>query len=860
MWRACLVLLALVRSSTAQPDPPYTLLSGDMRPFHYNVSLTVDMDNFTTEGEVTIQIEVLRPTSKIVLNAQPGLVTISKEGVTVEEDGTGKTIEVTGHGGDSEIADQYWVELGRELNADESVRIKLFFQSILAQKNSTTFGSGFFISSDGAGSIMAVMMVVGRFVMPCFDEPALKATFTVSIAHSSEYSSLTNMPVKEKGVPTGRTGYVRDTFITTEKMSTYLLSWVVSKHVSTNESLTSRGIPFRVFSAKNNFGGVKHAAEIGAKIMDYFEQKIFRINYSLPKMDFIAVPDMPFGAMEQWGLITFRPLWLGLSSLTIGHELAHQWTGNLVTAAWINDFWLNEGFATFFSYYALEAVQNKSLARQQFMNERYEAFNSDVCQLKSCLTRPDENTLNNTEKALNFFKGPTSWRIYARGACMLGMLRGMLGEEALLRGIRAYLTKHSFSTVTTADLWASLQPEAPDGLRLDEAMDPWLTNSGFPVVSLVRNQSSATVTVFQQRLSGGEVDPLGEKMVWPLWFSYHVPGSKMPESRGKLLPALRSQQVALPKETRDQAVVFNKEAAGYFRVQYGARDLCRLAALLRRDHTAVAAVERAQIIMDTAPLALPNPACSTCGFAAWFHMVDYLKKERDIAPWGKASEAFISIQAILESIENEADKKSLLTRYKKWIITLLTPLHSELVMIKGNKTEEQRIVLMSVKVWLKIFKVPKNSTNDDTELVMAHIDIETKANILDQIPQGQNAPMDIETKAKLLDQLPEGQNVLEAAASLDLLEVNFSKLLKMWDWEKKLQRLLAPIQSEETVARLRDWWTTKKREITKGPRAQDVERKEMVVNRIMSAKLVKEKAKFACKKPLSEMFDRLLPK
>merc|ERR1719394_1614997 len=195
----------------------------------------------------------------------------------------------------------------------------------------------------------------------------MKAVFQVNLGRLPEMNSLSNMPIKEEGVPVGDTGYVWDVYEDSLRMSTYLLAFVVSDFVFRTGAPQPNGVEFRIWSREGAANQTVWASEIGPLVLAYYEE-YFNTTFPLPKQDMIAVPDFSAGAMENWGLITYREVALlyqeaKVSTVqkqrictVIAHELAHQWFGNLVTMQWWDDLWLNEGFANWMQTFCSDII------------------------------------------------------------------------------------------------------------------------------------------------------------------------------------------------------------------------------------------------------------------------------------------------------------------------------------------------------------------------------------------------------------------------------------------------------------------------------------------------------------------------
>ena len=355
-------LLLLAPFVIAGPDlliPNEYWLPGEVVPVHYDFKLVVHMDNLTTRGDVKVEVEVVKATSSITLHVNSSFIKIDHEQVSVVDGDGDETIPVKRHKEDGE-KEFYTLELDSQVEVGKKLNLTLPFTGVIidGRKNGTvakngtdvngndTVQHGFYLSPDGDWGLMSSTKFEpngARKALPCFDEPKLKATFTVSLARPKEYTSLGNMPIKEEGVVMEEDeGYLWDHYEKSVNMSTYLLKWVVSKY-GYAEAETERGIKVRAFYGKNFTKSMEYAAQSGAKIMDKLEQ-VFKMEYQLPKMDMVTVPFFKAGAMEEWGLMSFRFYLLQFEEESstlrynvdnvISHELVHQWAGNLVTCAW----------------------------------------------------------------------------------------------------------------------------------------------------------------------------------------------------------------------------------------------------------------------------------------------------------------------------------------------------------------------------------------------------------------------------------------------------------------------------------------------------------------------------------------------
>ena len=293
-----------------------------------------------------------------------------------------------------------------------------------------------------------------RRALPCFDEPNLKATFDVSIEIPKDQTALSNMPEKE--VKQGKAGLKTVVFERTPVMSTYLLAWAFGdfEYVEgfTQRKYQGKQLPCRVYTTRGLKDQGRFALENCHRIVDYFSE-IFNIDYPLPKMDLLAVHEFTHGAMENWGMVTYRTTavlfdekqsdakYKARVAYVVAHELAHQWFGNLVTMDWWSELWLNEGFATWVGWLAIDHLYPDHEVWSQFVTEAVQtAQNLDSLRASHPIEVPVRDALEVDQifDAISYFKGSS----------VIRMLSGHLGVETFLEGVSAYLKEHAYGRLT----------------------------------------------------------------------------------------------------------------------------------------------------------------------------------------------------------------------------------------------------------------------------------------------------------------------------------------------------------------------------------------------------------------------------
>ena len=351
-----------------------------------------------------------------------------------------------------------------------------------------------------------------REVFPCVDEPAAKAEYDLTLITRPEITVLGNMPVKSEEE---NNDSLTTTFEKTPRMSSYLLAFVIGE-LHKKSARTKSGVEVNIWATPaQNENTLDFALDIATRSIDFYDE-YFGVKYPLPKSDHVALPDFSSGAMENWGLITYRESCLladpeltpessrRFIATVIAHELSHQWFGNLVTMQWWNDLWLNESFANMMEYVAIDALQPDWHMWEDFAtNEVTAALRRDSLDG----VQPVQADVNHPDEISTLFDPAI---VYAKGGRLLVMVRKLIGEEAFRAGLKSYFEKFAYKNTVGNDLWQEL--ESASGQPIVNLMNAWISQPGLPVVSVSNSHDAAILS--QERFFIGEHQPSGA--LWPI--------------------------------------------------------------------------------------------------------------------------------------------------------------------------------------------------------------------------------------------------------------------------------------------------------------------------------------------------------
>ncbi len=469
-----------------------------------------------------------------------------------------------------------------------------------------------------------------REVFPCVDEPEAKATFDLILTTPKGEAVIANTPQKSQN----HVGDLTTTsFKTTPVMSTYLLAFVFGE-LGYNEAKTKQGTVVRTYATPENVKLTEFSLDIAVKVLDFYHD-YFGIDYPLEKCDMVALPDFASGAMENWGCITYREQAMLIDpknstlaakqyvAMVVAHELAHQWFGNLVTMRWWTDLWLNEGFASWIEYMAVDYLYPEWEMWTQFVvDEQQQALKLDALEH----THPIEVPVGHPDEIRTIFDVIS----YSKGASVIHMLHEYLGPELFKNGLRHYLKSHAYGNTDTIDLWQALEEVSEKPVK--EFMHAWTSQPGFPIISATVDETQ--VELHQERFF---LNPKHDKLpglIWP------VP---LP-SQSQLPDTLKKTELMTHDPSAD-SLKLNLGQSGFYRVAYNSSHLKRLGELIKRGK--FEPPDRLGILSDLFEAAKASKADTVDAL----YFLENFKNEDNYAVWDVISSALGSIRLSMDDEE-----------------------------------------------------------------------------------------------------------------------------------------------------------------------------------------------------------------
>ncbi|XP_044302161.1 endoplasmic reticulum aminopeptidase 1 isoform X2 [Varanus komodoensis] len=649
-------------------------------PVHYDLLIHPNLTTLTFTGLTKIEITVTQKTSSVILHSKYLQIIKATMQEAMKSSDTNKDMMVLEYPPFEQIA----------LVASEPLQIgHNYIISIEYSANLSSSFHGFYKSTyrtpEGEIRVLASTHfepTTARMAFPCFDEPAFKAKFSVKIRRDPKHLALSNMPlVKSINI---KENLIEDQFEISVKMSTYLVAFIVSDFKSVTK-MTSRGIKVSVYAVPHKIKQADYALDAAVKLLDFFEE-YFSIPYPLPKQDLAAIPDFQSGAMENWGLTTYResallydPEKSSASSrlgitMIVAHELAHQWFGNLVTMEWWNDLWLNEGFAKFMEFLSVRNTHPELKVEDHFLNKYFAAMTVDALNSSHPISTPVEDP----DQILEMFDDVS----YDKGACILNMLQDYLSPEVFQTGLIKYLSRFSYQNTQNKDLWNSLSNVCPTGAAADQnngvcarsretistshwtknelhdvktMMNTWTLQKGYPLVTVTVKGKNVHLQQEHFMKSSHLSSPTGN--LWHIPLTYMTSKS---DTVQRFLLTTKTGDITLPEEV--EWIKFNVGMNGYYIVHYEDYGWDALTRLLKENHEAISSNDRANLLNSAFQLVSARKLSITKAL----DLTLYLKNEYEITPVFHGLDELIPLYKLLEKRDMNDTEHQL----KEYIVNL----------------------------------------------------------------------------------------------------------------------------------------------------------------------------------------------
>ncbi|XP_052008838.1 aminopeptidase N-like [Xyrauchen texanus] len=619
---------------TAIPSgpPPSQRLSDNFIPESYNVFLqpyfydklpeNVTEQSLLFKGNSTVRLKCLKISKSIFLHVRDLNVT----DVQVTSSDSNQNLSVRSYKVHNNESNFLEIQLNDVLTNGTNYNLFTSFEGELRDDMSGFYLSRYTENENEERFLAASQMqpTNARKVFPCFDEPALKAVFNITIIHRENTYARSN-GIEDHGTIVGDE-WIVTTFEPTPVMSTYLLAFSVSNFKTKGE--TTEKIPTYARLDAVDAGHAEYASDIAWKILQKYENT-FELNYPLEQLYQIAVPDFSTEAMENWGLISYREAALlydkdtssnfdkELVATAIARNIAHQWFGNLVTMSWWNDLWLNKGFATYMSYIGAEAV-GWDIKDLIVLREIQTAFQVDSLNASHPLSLP-ESDIETYSDIIELFDDVTS----SKGAAVLRMLSTYIGEDDFMKGIKRYLKKFQYMNTKYTDLWECFEEETKKDV--DEFMRTWILEKGYPVITIITETGDISQEQFLLKQTNGH------GITWQVPIR-SVKSNDLVNVDGYIMKEngpVRKPEYVIDDETW---LLANINCTGFFRVNYDETNWYKLLSQLERNHHVIPVINRGQLIDDAFNLARADRLNVTIALS----LTKYLINETEYIPWESA--------------------------------------------------------------------------------------------------------------------------------------------------------------------------------------------------------------------------------
>lgn len=638
---------------TAKPWEENYRIPRDIYPHNYRLFLHPNSETGLFSGSVEINISMDERRDFLVVHSK--YLNIHSTKLSYTNDRDKKEISI------KEVFEyepnEFWVVRTSDMFGPANVTLSLDFSGNLTRSIVGFYRSVYTNKDTGKKRYIATTKfqpTFARRAFPCYDEPSFKSTFEVSLVKPSndDYIALSNMPVQTVAEDQPSLGFSTVSFVKSVPMVTYLACFIVCDF-SYIEHTTDRGVVFKVYAPSDRLEAMSYAGDVGANITDYFEN-YFNVTYPLPKQDMIAIPDFVSGAMEHWGLITYRETNLQYNSTTsssynqqrvatvISHELAHQWFGNLVTLKWWNDLWLNEGFASYIEYKGVDQYHpDWNMMLQFLVSDLFSVMQFDATLSSHPIVQP----VDTPDQITAIFDRIS----YSKGASVLRMLESFMGEEEFRRGIANFLQRYAYKNAVTQNLWGELESVSSQNLKISRIMDTWTKQMGFPVLTATPSHDGSRVQVTQKRfLEDPDANSSSsESAESPFGYRWDIPVTYSTESDNTVKTVwfhYDTDSIELPINDSELWYKVNVGHTGYYRVNYDIATWRKLIQTMIYSTSEIPIGDRASLLSDSFSMA-------KAGYIAYnvtLEMMSYLRSEQHYVPWSTAYDEIVRMLNLLK--------------------------------------------------------------------------------------------------------------------------------------------------------------------------------------------------------------------
>ncbi|KAL1450999.1 hypothetical protein WDU94_003299 [Cyamophila willieti] len=704
-----------------------TSLPQTLIPKNYDVFIYADVKepDFKFNGKVIIQMTCIKDAPELVLHMKN--LTIKHDAASFKcANSTGNSTKAKSNKYDEKL-ELYSLTFEDSFKANQEYEVDIPFEGTM----NFAFLSGFYNSSytvketnkTSSLATTTFSMTNARYAFPCFDEPIMKATFSINIGHPKSLTAISTMPLDKSDPMPNNPDWVLDTFKKSPKMSTYMLAFVISDFA--NKESKAGSVQFRTWTHKDKMNQVDLAADLGPKCLTFLET-YFKIKFPLPKVDLIAIPDAYCDSQDNWGLITYSESALlfdkDQSSVSseydtvqiIPRTLAAQWWGDLVTLKWWNDLWFVGALPKYVASLALAEVL-KSTQTEAWTFPREDAYQ----QLKWVLYKDSESSsqpiniksAGDVSEFLDLFNGVVA---YDKGACLIRMLSMCLTDIVFQYSVKKFLEKNSYGNADHNDFWNILTKVAhqsktlPESLTVNTIMDGWTNQGGFPILEIKREKNilhftqKRFVTDTSSNKSGGSwwipltfVGPKSDGIFnssQPIW----LPGNSKSTSNTK--DVIANGQLDVGELAETDWFLVNREMSVLMHINYDEKNWDLIIAQLKADHTKVPVMNRVQLILDTNRFSKYN----VLSCAKVLDLLSYIAKEDEVLPWRAA------LMYLWEDLDLYLARTEKYEDFKVWARKLLVEKYLRLSSAKTDHSNYGvRMLVLRMSVVAAVFGLPE---------------------------------------------------------------------------------------------------------------------------------------------------------